>query len=306
LGSEKLEITWTIIPMIIFLTFFAGGVYVFNYAAHAPRDAMEVFVIGKQWMWKAQYPNGQRVIIGGNPANMSDEERSSIGRLVLPVGRPVKITLTSEDVIHDFGVPAFRSKIDVLPGRYTSAWYHPTRTGEYHIFCDQYCGTWHSLMVGKVAVVEQNEFDDWLAGLTPLQGTQNAVDGSLASEGRQLFLKLQCIKCHSADAQGQAPVLEGLYGSRIPLEGGEFKEVDDSYIQESILKPRAKIARGWKPIMPSYEGQVSPEDLNALVAYIRSLQPNTTPNWTDRFPAPNGAPTERPQPKTPTSPEKKP
>src|SRR5262249_39663655 len=158
------------------------------YYAHAPEDAMEVFVVGKQWMWKAQYSNGTRVIIGGNPRNMTEAERNSIGRLVLPVNRPVKITLTSEDVIHDFGVPAFRSKMAVLPGRYTQVWYHPTKTGEFHIFCDQYCGTWHSLMVGKIAVVGEHEFDEWISGANSLQGTENPVDGSLAFEGRQLFL----------------------------------------------------------------------------------------------------------------------
>src|SRR4051812_14413669 len=222
LGSVRLELTWTIVPLLVFLTYYAWGAFVYNKAAHAPEDAMEIFVIGKQWMWKAQYPNGQRVIIGGNPRNMTEAERKSIGRLVLPVNRPVKITCISEDVIHDFGVPAFRSKIDVIPGRYTQAWYHPTKTGEYHIFCDQYCGTWHSLMVGKIAVVEEKDFDEWLMGHDPLQGpgTGNAVDGSLAHEGRQLFLKLNCIVCHPATPTGKAPVLEGLWGSRVPLKGG--------------------------------------------------------------------------------------
>lgn len=300
LGSTRLELAWTVIPAVVFLTFYAWGVVVFNHATHPPEDSMEVYVIGKQWMWKAQYPNGQRVIIGGNPRNMTETERDSIGKLVLPVNRNVKVTVTSEDVIHDFGIPAFRSKIDAVPGRYTQAWYHPTKTGEYHIFCDQYCGTWHSLMVGKVKVVEEKEFDAWLAGYTldpeadQSQGTKNPVDGSPAHEGEKLFLKLQCIRCHSASAEGKAPVLEGLYGTKVPLRGGGAEIADSQYIMESIRKPKMKVVDGWEAIMPAYdETMVSAEEMNALVAYIRSLKKGGTPTRTEKFPAPNGAPTER-------------
>ncbi len=294
LGSVRLELAWTITPLIIFISYFAAGVVVFNKAAHPPEDAMEIFVIGKQWMWKAQYPNGQRVIIGGNPRNMTEAERNSIGKLVLPKGRPVIVTVTSEDVIHDFGVPAFRSKVDALPGRYTKAWYEPTRTGEYHIFCDQYCGTWHSLMVGKIKVVEPGEFDAWLNGFAPLQGTEHPVDGSPAFEGQKLFKKLQCSVCHSATPTGKAPVLEGLYGSRVPLRGGGAEIADDQYIMESVRKPKRKVVDGWEAIMPAFdETQVTAEELNQLVAYIRSLRKGTTPSRTEHFPAPNGAPTER-------------
>ncbi|HEY1191944.1 MAG TPA: cytochrome c oxidase subunit II [Gemmata sp.] len=302
LGSTRLELTWTIIPLLVFLTFYAWGMFVYNHAAHAPADSEEVFIIGKQWMWKAQYPNGQRLIIGGNPANMTEAERKSIGKLVLPVNRPVKLTLISEDVIHDFGVPAFRSKIDVLPGRYTSVWYQPTKLGEYHIYCDQYCGTWHSLMVGKIAVVKDEDYRDFLQGFKPLQGTPNPADGTLAWEGQTLFKKLQCINCHSANAQARAPVLEGLYGSTVPLAGGGKEVADDHYIIESIRRPRLKQAEGWEKIMPAYdETQVSADEMNALVAYIRSLKPGDTQKNNQQFPPPVGAPTERPT----TSPEKK-
>lgn len=294
LGSVRLELAWTVTPLFVFLTYFAGGVALYNKASHPPDDAMEVFVIGKQWMWKAQYPSGQRVIIGGNPRNMTEAERESIGKLVLPKGRPVLITLTSEDVIHDLGIPAFRSKMDALPGRYTKTWYEPTRAGEYHLFCDQYCGTWHSLMVGKVKVVEPAEFDAWLNGFTLDQGSENAVDGSPAFEGRKLFLKLQCVRCHSADPTGKAPVLEGLYGSRVPLRGGGAEIADDQYIMQSIRRPKLKVVDGWEPGMPAYdESQVTAEQLNQLVAYIRSLRKGTTPDQNAWFPAPAGAPTER-------------
>jgi cytochrome c oxidase subunit II len=301
LGSARLELTWTVVPLLVFLTFFAWGVRVFNKASHPPDDSMEVFIIGKQWMWKAQYPNGQRVIIGGNPRNMTEAERKSIGKLVIPKGRPVVFTMISEDVIHSFGIPAFRQKMDVLPGRYTRMWVDPNKTGEYHLYCDQYCGTWHSLMVGQVQVVSEEEFNDFLLGITPAGSTGNAVDGSLAHQGRQLFLKLNCIKCHTAKADAQAPVLEGLWGHRVPLKGGGAEIVDEAYIIESIRKPRAKVAQGWEPIMPEYDlNQVSPEELNALVAYIRGLQRGKTPDRTDRFTPPVGAPTERQE-----SPEKK-
>lgn len=295
LGSVRLELAWTILPLIIFFTFFGWGAVVYQRAFSPPADAMEVYVIGKQWMWKAQYPNGQRVIIGGNPRNMSETERNSIGKLVLPVNRPVRITMTSEDVIHDFGVPAFRMKMDVLPGRYTSAWYHPTKTGDYHIYCDQYCGTWHSLMVGKIAVVGEQEFDNWLMGDGRYQGSDHPVDGSLAQEGQQLFLKLQCIKCHTTDGgRMAAPQLGGLFGTWRDLRGAGQEFADAEYIKQSILKPRLKVALNFEPVMPSYQGQVTDRDLDALVAYIRSLkQASDVPKWTDRQPPPAGAPTER-------------
>ena len=292
LGSHRLEIAWTIAPLMVFITFFAWGAAVYNHALHAPADATEIYVTGKQWMWKAQYPNGQRVIIGGNPANMSEEDRKSIGRLVLPINRSIKILLTSEDVIHDFGVPAFRTKMDVLPGRYTSTWFQPTKIGEYHIFCDQYCGTWHSQMVGKIAVVSQSDYDEWLSGHKPLQSSGNPVDGSLGMEGRQLFLKLQCSTCHAAEGTGRAPVLEEIYGREVTLRGGGKEIRDDAYLMESILRPKQKIREGWEPIMPSYEGQVSAEDLTKLIAYIRSLKRGDTPKRTEHFPVPVGAPTQ--------------
>lgn len=293
LGSQRLELAWTLVPAVIFFTFFGWGAVVYSRAVHPPADAMEIFVIGKQWMWKAQYPNGQRVIIGGNPRNMTEDERKSIGKLVLPINRPTRITMTSEDVIHDFGVPAFRSKMDALPGRYTTVWYHPTKLGEYHIFCDQYCGTWHSLMVGKIAVVPQDEFDNWLLGLNTAQGSDHPVDGSLAQEGQQLFLKLQCIKCHAANTREAAPNLEGLWMNERRLRGGGAEFADAEYIKQSIVKPRAKVRENWEPVMPSYEGQVTDRDLDALVAYIRSLKKGGTPDANNRDEPPVGAPTVR-------------
>lgn len=313
LGSARLELAWTIIPTIIFFTFFGWGVVVFNHYAHPPADAEEIFVTGKQWMWKAQYRDGQRIIIGGNPRNMTEAERNSIGRLVLPVNRPVRITLMSEDVIHDFGVPAFRSKVDVLPKRYTTAWYHPIKTGEYHIYCDQYCGTWHSLMVGKIAVVGEQEYVQFLEGLKSFQGTSNPVDGSPAQRGRNLFLKLNCIVCHTSKPDAQAPVLEDLYGVRkkvlVLQSDGKYVSqeitVDEAYILESILDPRAKVVEPWNPVMPGHFAEnTTPEDRTALIQFIKSLKRGQTPDRTERTPSGVGAPNTTPQ--TTTSPEKKP
>jgi cytochrome c oxidase subunit 2 len=299
LGSMRLELAWTVFPLFVFLSYYAVGVVVYTKAMHPPEDAEEIFVVGKQWMWKAQYKNGQRVIIGGNPANMTEAEQKSIGKLVLPINRPVKLTITSEDVIHDFGLPAFRTKVDAVPGRYTQLSIHPNKLGTYHIFCDQYCGTWHSLMIGKIAVIDAKEYDAWLSGFTldadadqPHGGGKNAVDGSPAHEGRQLFLKLQCIRCHTLSNTGKAPPLERLYGQHVTLKGGGGEIADAQYIKESIRRPKAKVVDGWEAIMPAYDQtQVTDEELDKLVAFIRSLKKGTTPDRTEQFPSPNGAPT---------------
>lgn len=319
LGSARLELAWTIIPTIIFFTFFGWGVAVYNHATHAPADALEVFITGKQWMWKAQYPGGQRLIIGGNPRNMTENERESIGRLVIPVGRPVKFTMMSEDVIHSFGIPAFRIKIDVLPLRYTTQWHHPTKVGEYHLTCNQYCGTWHSLMVGKVAVVSEDEFRDFLTGLNSRQGTANPVDGSPAQKGRNEYLRLGCNQCHTGKNDAQAPSLEAMAESRnkkvltLRPDGSYAPEVInldspealDAYILKSIIDPRAQVAQPWNPVMPgNYHERSNPEDLNNLVQFIKSLKRGQTPDRTERWPTPLGAPNTTP--KQPTSPEKKP
>lgn len=291
LGSVRLELAWTVIPAIIFFSFFGWGAVVYRHAVTPPPDAMEIFIIGKQWMWKAQYPNGQRVIIGGNPRNMSESERKTISKLVIPIGRPVRFTMTSEDVIHSFGIPAFRMKMDVLPGRYTTMWHVPTREGDYHLYCDQYCGTWHSLMVGQVSVVSPEKYESWLLGDGSYQGSDHPVDGSAAQEGQQLFLKLQCLKCHTNTTTAAAPNLEGLWRTERRLRGGGAEIADADYIKQSILRPRLKVREGWEPIMPSYQGQVTDADLDKLVAYIRSLKSGSTPQRTDRMNPPIGAPT---------------
>jgi cytochrome c oxidase subunit 2 len=207
----------------------------------------------------------------------------------------VKITLMSEDVIHDFGVPAFRSKIDVLPKRYTTAWYHPTKIGEYHIYCDQYCGTWHSLMVGKIEVLSENDYQEKMESLD--------VANSIAQRGRKEFLRLNCIVCHTGKSDAQAPPLEELYGAKkevlVMQPDGKYVrqkiEVDEGYILESIVDPRAKIAEPWRPVMPGHYGEnTTAEERTALVQFIKSLKRGQTPDRTERTPAAVGAPNTKP------------
>jgi cytochrome c oxidase subunit 2 len=267
LGWLRLEWFWTLAPIPIFILFYIWGANIYMTNASPPADALDVYVVGKQWMWKIQHPGGQR----------------EINTLHLPVGRKVRLTLISEDVIHDFYVPAFRTKMDVLPGRYTRLWYEPTQTGRFRLFCSQYCGTDHAGMVGEVIVMEPREYETWLS--------QNA-EGSMALEGRKQFLKFQCVTCHSADAEARAPALEGLFGRTVTLNSGRTVRADESYLRESILRPRDKIVQGFEPIMPTFEGQVTAEELNELVEYLKSLTPGATPVRTEAFPPPVGAPTE--------------
>jgi cytochrome c oxidase subunit 2 len=247
-GGMVLEIAWLVIPFLITMVIFVWGASVFFAMARPPDGALNIYVVGKQWMWKFQHLDGQR----------------EINELHVPVGRPVKMIMTSEDVIHDFFVPAFRVKADVLPGRYTTVWFEPTVPGRYHLFCAEYCGTKHSAMIGQVVVMEPSEYQTWLSGGAP--------EGSLASTGAKLFADLACNTCHRPDAQGRGPVLEGLFGNTVALQNGETVTVDEAYVRESILTPSAKITAGFQPIMPTFQGLVIEEQLLALVEYVKSLK----------------------------------
>jgi cytochrome c oxidase subunit 2 len=287
LGSMKLEFTWTVIPLILFLVMFVWGVKLFNQATDIPPGAMEVFVVGKQWMWKMQHPDGQR----------------EINELHIPVDTDIKITVISEDVIHDFGLPAFRQKIDAVPGRYVSTWFRPTREGEYHIFCDQYCGQGHSQMVGKIYVLSKADYESWKEGTYKSKHKQNPVDGSAAWEGEKLFKKLQCITCHNGEGGQRAPNLFGIYGQKIPLADGKVATADETYLRESIRNPLAKVHEGWRPIMPAYPpSQLSESELLAVVAYIKSKKVGDKyPVRVDDSPNQTGAPvneTPKPPPAT--------
>jgi cytochrome c oxidase subunit II len=246
-GSVPLEVTWSVVPLAIFMVIFVWGAILYFRERTPPREADEVYVVAKQWMWKLEHEQGQK----------------EINELHVPVGRDIKLVMTSQDVIHSFYVPAFRIKQDVLPGRYTTVWFHPTRPGVYHLFCAEYCGTAHSGMIGQVVVLEPAQYQAWLAG--------GITSGSLAASGESLFQQLGCPTCHRSDVQGRGPNLVGVFGKPVQLEDGRTVTADENYIRESILSPNAKIVSGFKPIMPTFQGLVSEDQLTALVAYIKSL-----------------------------------
>ena len=249
-GSSALEITWSVIPLVIFMVIYVWGAVIYSHGRTPPRGASEVYVVAKQWMWKLQHQEGP----------------SEINELHVPLGRDVKLIMTSQDVIHSWFVPAFRIKQDVLPGRYTTAWFRATKPGVYHLFCSQYCGTMHSGMIGQVVVMEPAQYQAWLSG--------GGASGSLAANGESLFQQLGCSTCHRSDTQGRGPNLVGLFGKAVQLEDGRTVMADENYLRESILSPGEKVVRGFKPIMPVFQGLVSEEQLNALVAYVKSLNQN--------------------------------
>jgi cytochrome c oxidase subunit 2 len=243
-----LEIVWTVIPFGLTMIMFTWGASIFFKESRPPDNAMQIYVVGKQWMWKLQHQEGQR----------------EINELHIPVGRPIRLTMTSEDVIHSFFVPAFRTKQDVVPGRYTTTWFTATKAGKYHLFCAEYCGTNHSGMIGWVYAMDPKDYEQWLSG-TP--------KGGLVDAGAKLFTDLACVNCHKADNSGRCPTLVGVYGSTVKLAGGATVKADDAYLRESILDPAAKVVAGYQPNMPTFQGQITEENVVQLIAYIKSLAP---------------------------------
>jgi cytochrome c oxidase subunit II len=272
-GSHKLETLWTIIPFMIAMTMFGWGASVYFEQSRPPQNAIEVYVVGKQWMWKIQHSTGQR----------------EINELHVPVGRKVKLIMTTEDAIHDFFVPAFRMKADLIPGKYTTEWFEATKTGTFHLFCAEYCGMNHSGMIGSVIVMEPREFDNWLSG--------NTGNTTPAVAGQQLYQTLGCVSCHGASGEGgRGPTLAGLFGREVRLVGGQTVRADEAYIRESIINPQAKLVEGFGPIMPTFQGQISEDQLVQLLAFIKSLQvvgpttPAPTTSPTTASPVPVKAP----------------
>jgi cytochrome c oxidase subunit 2 len=251
-GSLALELTWTLIPLAIVMVVFVWSSDLFFAMARPPVNAVDVYVVGKRWMWKAQHLTGQR----------------EINELHVPVGVPIRVNLTSEDVIHSFYVPAFRVKKDAVPGYYSATWFQATKPGRYHWFCAEYCGTKHSQMIGSVVVMEPADFQAWLAG---------AAGGSLASAGEKLFTDLGCGTCHRPDSLARGPNLQGLFGRPVALASGGTVTANETYIRESIVNPAAKVVAGFQPIMPAYQGLVSEEGLMQLIAYIQSLDAGGAP-----------------------------
>jgi cytochrome c oxidase subunit II len=246
-GSLALELLWTIIPFGIAMVMFAWGAKVFFDLYRPPQGAMEIFIVGKQWMWKAQHADGMR----------------EINELHVPIGRPVKLIMGSEDVIHSYYIPAFRVKADVIPGRYNSLWFTAIKPGRYKLFCAEYCGTRHSGMIGWVTAMGPADFQAWLGG--------GSTTTSPIAAGEKLFNALACNTCHQAGTQARGPSLAGIYGKSVELQGGGTVTVDDAYLRESIVAPQAKIVSGFQPIMPTFQGLVTEEQLLQLIAYVRSL-----------------------------------
>jgi cytochrome c oxidase subunit 2 len=249
-GSTLLEATWTIIPLALFMVCFVWGALLYFRIYNPPTNAMNIYIVGKQWMWKAEHPGGQH----------------EINALHIPVDRDVQLTMISQDVFHSFSIPAFRVKREVIPGRYSTVWFRATKPGTYHLFCTQYCGTLHSSMIGQIVVMRPDDFQKWTAGSTSGQ--------SLAQNGERLFASLGCNSCHSGTAGARGPNLAGIYRSKVTLEGGRTVTADDEFLRGSILNPTTHQMAGYAPIMPTYQGQVSEEGLIDLVEYIKGLDTN--------------------------------
>jgi cytochrome c oxidase subunit II len=245
--ARKLELAWTVIPLLIFVGIFIWGAILYAALYRAPDNAVPVFVVGKQWMWKLQHANGRR----------------EINELHVPLGQAVRLVMSTEDVIHSFYLPAFRIKQDVVPGRYTSIWFTPTALGEFRLHCAEYCGTEHARMGGRVIVMRPAEFGRWLA--------QTDAAPSLAERGFELFRSRGCSGCHDVRSTVHAPSLQGLFGRSVHLQDGRTLVADENYIRDSILQPRKDIVAGFAPIMPTFQGQLSEEELLALIAYVQSI-----------------------------------
>ena len=246
--NHRIEAAWIVTPLLLFMVMFGWAAILYYAHAAAPANATEIYVVGKQWMWKLEHVGGQR----------------EIDELHVPVGRPVKLIMTSQDVIHSLFMPVFRIKQDVLPGRYTMLWFTATRPGDYHLFCSQYCGTEHAQMIGHVVVMEPAAFERWLESGNASQ--------SMAQEGAARFRQYGCSGCHGPSASVHAPKLEGLFGRRVQLADGTSTIADERYIHDSVMLPRKDVVAGYEPIMPSFQGQIAEDDLLDIVEYIKSLQ----------------------------------
>ncbi len=253
--NDALEITWTVLPTILAVVMFVVSTAIFLQYRQIPEGASEIYVTGKQWMWKLQHPSGKR----------------EINSLHVPVGVPIKLTMTSEDVLHSFFVPAFRVKQDVLPGRYTTLWFEATKPGTYHLFCTEYCGTDHSRMIGSVTVLEQADYQRWLE-------SDDSVMASNLTPGEALYAKHGCVTCHDGGDAARGPMLAGKYGTEETLNSGETIIIDDEYIRESIYNPQAKLVAGYAPLMPVFKNLINEEELFLLIEHIKSMEDTEASN----------------------------
>ncbi len=253
LPQTMMEVTWTVIPIMVFTGLFAWGANVYWTIERPPIDAMEIKVVGKQWMWKIEHPEGNR----------------EINELHVPLGRNIKLTIASQDVIHSFFLPEFRIKQDAVPGRYSTLWFNASRLGIYHLFCSEYCGAHHSAMTGRVNVMEPAAYQNWL--------TQGQPASTLAESGARLYRELGCSGCHDGSTVVRSPPLQGLYGKPVPLESRQLVIADEAYLRDSILLPAKDIAAGYTNAMPSFQGRLSEEQLFEVIEYVKSIG-NASPN----------------------------
>ena len=260
--SLRLELAWIIVPLVLSLGAFTWASILYLEMSRPPAASLPIYVVGRQWMWKFQHPGGQR----------------EINELHVPVGRPIKLIMASQDVIHSVFVPAFRMKQDVLPGRYTETWFQATKTGEYHLYCTEYCGSYHSGMIGSVTVMDPVEYEEWLSASARPGGGGALSDtpGTMAASGQQLVQDLGCSGCHVPDGGGRGPSLAGIFNQPQPLDNGQTVIADEEYLRESILRPGDKIVAGYDPIMPSYQGQIDEEQLLQIIEYIKNLDNSGT------------------------------
>lgn len=254
-GSEPLEIIWTVIPSVLLILLFIYGFVVFKEMKTPPKDAQEITVMGKQWLWTFEYYNG----------------RKTLNELYVQENRPVRLVMMADDVLHSFFVPGFRVKQDILPGRYTQLWFTPTKVGTFDIFCAEYCGTGHSAMLGKVIVLSPEAYDIWEKGVEVDEG--GAVASLPPAEmGEKIYKEKGCNACHSIDGSVLVgPSFKGMIGRTQEMEDGSTVTVDENYIRESILEPQAHIVKGFQPVMPSFKGILSDKDITALIAYFKTL-----------------------------------
>ena len=245
--QRRFEIAWSSIPLMLFVVAFAWAADLYYVNVTVPKDALPIYIVAKQWMWHAEHPAGER----------------EIDELHVPLGRPVELLMTSQDVIHSLSIPDFRIKQDVLPGRYTTLWFTANRAGEYRLYCTQFCGTSHSRMVGRVVVMEPAAFEGWLSARANLP--------SMAARGAQRYRQLGCDGCHGAQAGVRAPKLEGLFGRPVELRDGRSVLADERFIRDALLLPNQEVPAGYDASMPSFRGQIGEEDLLEIIEYLKSL-----------------------------------
>ena len=249
-GSIPLELGWSIVPFFVSMAIFGWATLVFFQIVRPPDQTLQIYSTGKRWMWRFQHIDGQ----------------AEINELHVPVGRAVKVTFTSEDVLHSLYFPSFRVKADAIPGRYSSVWFTPTKVGEYHIFCAEYCGTRHSGMIGTVIVMEPDQYQAWLSG--------GGTGMSMQARGEQLFSQMGCVTCHLNDGSGRGPSLAGAFGTQVTLQNGATVNIDEGYVRESILTPQMKVVAGYQPVMPTFQGQISEEGVMSLIEFVKSKSGN--------------------------------